>query len=491
VPLDSFLASALERRYSASPRETFVTGGGIHRFHNFDALDDGRVLTVSEAFRRSVNLPFVRLMRDILRHELASSDETAMLGDSSDPRRMDYLVRFAESEGAQFLERFYRKYRGKRGDELLNALVVGPSLTPKRLALLMGGAVPALSAEGYTGKVRELLSASDASDRVLNELFATYGPERLDLQDRGYLAGVHPLEMWLVSHLLAHPDSSWPEVLDASTQARVHAYQWLFRTSRRSQQDRRIRLLLETEAFERIHEGWQRTGYPFSAITPSLAAAIGSSADCPTALAELLGILQNGGVRKQSLRVERLTLGQGSRYETRLVPEAHAPEQVIRPGVAAAVRDALFDVVENGTGRRAQGALADANGVEYRVGGKTGTGEDRFKEFARGGQLIGSHAVSRSAVFAFVIEDRFYGIVTAYVPGEMSESYRFTSSLAAQVFRQLSPVIRDVIARTDEARISSTVSVEEAEPESERRLAATRSSRCSPNHDGCEGALGL
>ncbi len=63
LPLAELLERALDRSYSASPNEAFFTGGGVHRFANFDPEDDARRLTVREAFRRSVNLVFVRLMR--------------------------------------------------------------------------------------------------------------------------------------------------------------------------------------------------------------------------------------------------------------------------------------------------------------------------------------------------------------------------------------------------------------------------------------------
>src|SRR5262249_51460287 len=65
--LTAMLEAAMERRYPASPGD-FVTGGGLQTFHNFNPDDDGRVLSVREGFRHSVNLVFIRLMRDIVDH---------------------------------------------------------------------------------------------------------------------------------------------------------------------------------------------------------------------------------------------------------------------------------------------------------------------------------------------------------------------------------------------------------------------------------------
>ncbi|MBS0551289.1 MAG: transglycosylase domain-containing protein, partial [Proteobacteria bacterium] len=65
--LPVMLEAALERHYSASPGESFFTGGGVHTFSNFNASDDGRSPTMREALQGSINLPFVRLMRDVVR----------------------------------------------------------------------------------------------------------------------------------------------------------------------------------------------------------------------------------------------------------------------------------------------------------------------------------------------------------------------------------------------------------------------------------------
>ena len=64
----SILQAALERKYSANPGEGFFTGGGLHYFGNFSKDDDFKIMTVREALRRSTNLVFVRLMRDVAKY---------------------------------------------------------------------------------------------------------------------------------------------------------------------------------------------------------------------------------------------------------------------------------------------------------------------------------------------------------------------------------------------------------------------------------------
>ena len=75
-PLAAMLEAAMGRRYSAAP-ETFFTGGGLHNFANFDPKDNGRVMDVWEATRNSVNLVYIRIMRDIVRHYASASPGAA------------------------------------------------------------------------------------------------------------------------------------------------------------------------------------------------------------------------------------------------------------------------------------------------------------------------------------------------------------------------------------------------------------------------------
>ncbi|MCZ6570192.1 MAG: transglycosylase domain-containing protein, partial [Deltaproteobacteria bacterium] len=66
--LPQLLEAAIDRRYDADSREVFFTGGAEHRFRNFDRRFEESTLSLRVAFRHSVNLPFVRLMRDIVNH---------------------------------------------------------------------------------------------------------------------------------------------------------------------------------------------------------------------------------------------------------------------------------------------------------------------------------------------------------------------------------------------------------------------------------------
>jgi membrane peptidoglycan carboxypeptidase len=150
------------------------------------------------------------------------------------------------------------------------------------------------------------------------------------------------------------------------------------------------------------------------------------------------------------VRVEAVELARGTPFETRLRRVPAVGEQVLDSTVAAVVRDAMVDVVENGTGRRARGAVTGADGATLVVGGKTGTGDNRYRVFGPGGQLLESRAVNRTSTFTFFIDDRWFGVVTAYVPGQEADRYRFTSALPAEILRVLGPVLSPMTAEGED-----------------------------------------
>jgi hypothetical protein len=53
--------------------------------------------------------------------------------------------------------------------------------------------------------------------------------------------------------------------------------------------------------------------------------------------------------------------------------------------------------------------------------------------------------VSRSAAFAFYLGDRFFGVITAHVPGPNAKHYRFTSALPTQVVKALAPALTPLL----------------------------------------------
>jgi membrane peptidoglycan carboxypeptidase len=100
LDLEAFLSESLERRYSASPDEEFLTGAGIHHFGNFESEDNDRILSIREALIHSTNLVFIRLMRDLVRFHAARLpyDAGAVLEDVDFPARKRLLAEIAAEE---------------------------------------------------------------------------------------------------------------------------------------------------------------------------------------------------------------------------------------------------------------------------------------------------------------------------------------------------------------------------------------------------------
>jgi hypothetical protein len=264
----------------------------------------------------------------------------------------------------------------------------------------------------------------------------------MPLADRGYVARVHPLELWVVSYLRRHPGAAMGQVVRASSAERQAVYNWLFLTRHRNAQDHRIASLLEIEAFLDLHRGWERLGYPFASLTPSLATAIGSSGDRPAALAELMGIIVNNGVRQPTVLVDSLDFAAGTPYETRMGRSEQPTSQVLAPEIATVVRGVLSQVVDVGTARGLRPALVrPGGGPPHLMGGKTGTGDHRYFVYAKNGAVVESRVVSRAATFVFMLDERYFGTVTAYVPGAEAGRFHFTSGLPVRIVGLLMPTL--------------------------------------------------
>jgi len=448
--LAAMLDAAMERQYSASPHEQFFTGGGVHVFSNFKHEDDSRVISVREATRFSVNLVYIRLMRDVVRYTMYQTPGANILKDMDDPQRQEYLKRFADKESKEFLIRFYHKYKGKSAPEITDLFFSGIRPAPRRLAAAHRYLNPQAGLDQFAKFMESRLPGFKGSDgSTLRAMYEGYGPGKYSLADQGYLAHVHPLELWLVRYLATHPGAQYKDMIEASSAERIAVYDWLLRTVHRNAQDIRIRSLIEVEAFLEIHRRWKRLGYPFDSLVPSLATAIGSSGDRPAALAELMGIILNDGVRAPSMMIEGMRFGVDTPYETVIDRAPVKSERLFTPELAATVRSVLIDVVEGGTAMRLAHAIVREDGTQIPLGGKTGTGDHRYVTFSGGGAIKESRAVNRSATFVFFIGDRFFGTLTAFVPGADAANYEFTSSLSAQVLKNLLLTLKPL---TDSAR---------------------------------------
>lgn len=476
ITLEELLNRALDRPYSASPGESFFTGGGVHTFSNFTHNEDSQLYSVRHALRDSVNLVFIRLMRELVYHHLYKPDGIARwLEIPDDPRRETYLQKFADREGNVFLRRFYARHHDKSADESLSALTQRILAKPSRLTMLYRAIHPEHDEQALNRYLKAHLDKSQLAGEDVYSLYDNYSPQRFDLQDQGYITKIHPLELWLVGYLASHPGATQEQTLAAAADARVQVYRWLIKSRKVHAQQRSIMTVLETEAFWKIHEAWQRVGYPFEALTPSYATAIGASGDRPAALAELVGILRNDGVRLPMVRFDSLKFAQGTPYETQMAKRVEPGERVFPAEVAKVARGALSGVVEGGTASRLNGVYTDKAGRLLEVGGKTGTGDHRKEVWGAGGRLIESKFVSRAAVFTFFLGERFFGVITAYVAGEDAGNYHFTSSLPVQILKHLKPTLSPLLHTApagEGVKSVATVAATKPKPAVKRRVDA-------------------
>ena len=448
--LQAMLEAAVERKYSASPGELFYTGGGAQAFSNFDKSDNGRILTLHAAFEHSVNLVFVRLMRDIVHYQMiqTSGPSASWLGDPE--QRKQYLQQFVDGESKVYVKRFYTRYAGKPPDDALALMLKDVRKSPPKIATVLRSVAPNEPRAWFDAQMRAALKGTPAatlSDDDLAALYAKYAIDRFNLNDRGYIASVHPLALWTLNYLRAHPNATLADVQRESRDARIYTYSWLYKTRYHGTQDRRIRRMVELRAYAAISKSWRALGYPFAEVTPSFAAAIGASGDQPDALAKLIGLIANGGAKAPTETISRLDFAKGTPYETRFVRAPAQPQQILAPEIAGVVHRLLHDVVQNGTARRLAGGMTLPDGRTLDVYGKTGTGDQRFNVYARGARLIESRKVNRSGTFVFVLGDRFFGVLTATAHEPYAARYDFTSAMAVQLLKSMAPALAPLIEK--------------------------------------------
>jgi membrane peptidoglycan carboxypeptidase len=440
--LQPMLDASMQRTYPAYP-VTFFTGGGENSFGNFEQWENTLNPTVEYAFENSINCAFVRLIRDIANYYTAQAgvDETKLLTDPNNPARNAYLNRFAAQEGQGYLYRFYKDYHSLTPAQAVDRLASRTTPLASHLADIFLAVHPDASQTAMTMFLQTHMprqAFTELTPDRFASLYLQFSNGKLSLNDEGYIAGVHPLEIWLVNYLQTHPAANRRDIAAASHGPIQQSYVWLFKPGKMFQQNVRITTLLEQDAFKDIWQDWQHQGYPFDHLVPSLGTAIGASGDRPDALADLMGIILNNGVRLPTVNIERLNFGDGTPYQTDFVNQSN-PQLVLDPAVAKTLRRSLLGVVSKGTGSAVSGAYQAPDRSPMPVGGKTGSGDNRYHIYGPGGALRGERVVDRTATFVFFLGDRFFGTVTAYVPGPPAAGFSFTSAMSVQLLKALKP----------------------------------------------------
>jgi membrane peptidoglycan carboxypeptidase len=449
LSLDSFLNKSLNRKYSASPYETFFTGGGLHTFHNFNKYDNSRRLTVKEATIHSTNLVYIRMMRDLVRYHKARLpyDTHEIITNMDSAQRRVMLEKIVQKEEQQHLKSYYRSYRNLTQEEIINRFL-GKNATSERYLTIL------FYAWGYDRTEEELTRwlmrwKKETSPEEVQKMTHAYANPSLGLADYAFLLRRHPLQLWCVGQLMKNPEMTWQELYAKSDKARKISSSWLFKKRNRKAQNLRLRIRFERDAFARMTPYWQKLGFPFDSLIPSYATSIGSSSDRPAALAELMGIIINDGMLFHNISITHLRIADGTPYHTDIALPIRNGYRVMSEPVARAIRSVIMNVVERGTAQRLNGAFRQADGKPVKAGGKTGSGDNRVKRYNRYGHMISSRAVNRTATFVFFIDNRFFGVVTAFVSGKKSGAYTFTSALPVTILKMIAPSINSRLIPED------------------------------------------
>ncbi len=202
----------------------------------------------------------MRLLRDLIRHDIYQNagSKVQLLADDKDPRRADYLDRFVDKESQVYLRRFWVKYRDKDANQRLETFLDGLRPWPVRLAAIHRYLQPQADLASFSAFLRERLPRGSLTDKRAAELYERYGPGKFNLNDQGYVARVHPLELWLLGYLQKQPQATFGEAVAASGAERKEVYGWLFKSRHKNARDKRIRILLEVEAFLDLHQQWKK-----------------------------------------------------------------------------------------------------------------------------------------------------------------------------------------------------------------------------------------
>ncbi|MBU0969783.1 MAG: glycosyl transferase family 51, partial [Proteobacteria bacterium] len=447
LPLEPLLEAAMARRYSANPGQVFFTGGGVHIFENFSKQDNNRIVSVTEALQFSINLPFVRIMADLVKYcrEQRWPNSNQLIRNDKDPRQEEVLKRFIDQESRRFLEQFWNQYKGLDDQQRWERVLAQKRPGVRRLTIFYRQFFPGAGQADYIKFIRGKMPTSPLSDEKLVALYEKYAPGNFGFQDLGYLAGDHPLELWLLAYLQQEGEKSLGDAMAKSRRVRHEIYAWLMHTKVKEARKSRVRMVLEQDAFADIHRRWKGMGYPFDYLVPSLGSALGSSGDRPAALAELMGIILNDGNRVPTHRFTRVEFAKDTPYETIVESPAPIPVRVLYPEVARVLKAVLGKVVSEGTANRLNHSFYQENGELMTIGGKTGTGDNRIFTSTASGVRSSSQALNRTATFVFYIGDNHFGTLTTFVTGRSANGFGFTSALVLQVLKGMVPILQPYI----------------------------------------------
>src|SRR5206468_11610724 len=117
---------------------------------------------------------------------------------------LDRDDRMADGEGRELIEHFYEKYADADAGPVLEAVRRGRSVS--QLAWTYRSVKPEAGFAEFGDFFKPL------SDARIAELYDGSDPLGFSISDRGRLAGMHPLELWVAAYLYRHPGALQQDV---------------------------------------------------------------------------------------------------------------------------------------------------------------------------------------------------------------------------------------------------------------------------------------
>ncbi|MCP3850694.1 MAG: hypothetical protein GY694_10730 [Gammaproteobacteria bacterium] len=455
--MEMILNWAMSRRISANPEQKFLTGESWHQFHNYQKSDDKKNPNLWQMTTQSINLSFVRLMRDVVDYYIDQSgfDKIAILTDKKNPVRKKILEKAIQIEEDSYqdgLNFFVELIQDSFARDV--ALNVAESQTESYKKITNFEII---------SKAREIVKViSHADDEsVHNEVFKKY-----DLKKFKHLASWFKRisfyeKRWLLARVRLQHSTSSSLVSEDEKRIIKQTSQW-FRTNKFWKKNT-LYTHMERKAFAQgITPAWKKLGYPFT-VSPSYAVVLGSSGDTPMSLVELAGTLLNNGLHEKNVSaIDRIVLAPDSEFETRF-KRKREQERLIPEAVAVVASKAMQGVLKKGTAvfasRHPLMKYVDS------VGAKTGTGDNRHNQVA----------VNRSAAvlstFDMGEEQSKYAIcITMSVTEGDIERYRFTSKVPVRILARIADHLSPVFTKKSAQELQVELATRRAKKTKQHRL---------------------
>ena len=473
--MKQILAWSMSRRISANPDRKFLTGESWHQFHNYQKSDDQKNPNIWQMTTDSINLSFVRLMRDVVDYYIEQSgyNKIAILTDKNNPVRkkiIDDAVKKEEMFYLNGLNFFVERIQDSFSDVfLMDEKIAGnEGVTDKAIIIRARDII----------KQMNLPLDKSVENNVYNHSYKKSG-EKYRMLLSWFKRITHYEKKWLLARVRQQHNRDSDLIAIEQTRIIQQTSQWL--RSSKFWIKNTLYTHMERQAFAQgVTPAWKKLGYPFN-VSPSYAVVLGSSGDTPMSLVELAGILLNDGVHEKNISsIERIILAPESEFETPF-KIIHQQEVIIPRAVAIVARKAMEGVLHKGTA-----IFASRHPLMKYVqsaGAKTGTGDNRYNQ----------EPVNRSAAVLSVLDTgegkaKYAICITMSVTDGDIAHYKFTSKVPVRILSRIADHLSPVIAKKSTKELQIELAAKHAGKSNQRNLAlvspAVRKSRLQyKNHN--------